>query len=174
MSKKKNRRLTIELPDDSSYQLTPVTVVADGAVAGRDALGVLIPVLIIDTRDRPDINDVIEAHTVQPSGDVEAVWGRRLAKGLDTRSMITLALHFIRPIESHVVIDFDIVKAGGLVDQIIRSRFVYLQAGKPGDRLSNSFNNPRILVEVVAAHEFLDQWDKMLHDHLVRQPPLAA
>src|SRR3989442_15728179 len=45
---------------------------------------------------------------------------------------------------------FDIEKYGGLVDQIIHSEGVYIQPGRPGDRLSTTFDNPRVLAEVTS------------------------
>jgi len=47
------------------------------------------------------------------------------------------------------------------VDQIIHSQGLYIQPGRPGDRLSTTFDNPRVLAEV-PSREFKDEWDRML------------
>jgi len=47
------------------------------------------------------------------------------------------------------------------VDQIIHSEGVYIQPGRPGDRLSTTFDNPRVLAEV-PSREFQAEWDRML------------
>jgi hypothetical protein len=157
MAKKINN---ITLPGERAYQLKPITIVNDGAIAtAGTALGRLVPLLILDSSDRPDIADVIEAHTVQSAGDVDAVWGNPTGSKADQGILVHLILHFIRPIDSYLIIGFD-NRRSGLVDQIVRSRLVYIQGGRPGDRLSNRFDASRILVEVRDTG-FEEIWERM-------------
>jgi hypothetical protein len=143
------------------YQFQPVSIVGDGAVASAGAaLGKLIPVLIIDTSNRPDITDLISAHALQPSGDVSAWWGNPLNSSSDPGSLIHLFLHFTRPIESLLIIQFR-RKHSGLVDQIVRTKLVYIQGGRDGGRLSSTYDEKRILVEV-RAEEFDGTWEQIL------------
>ena len=148
--------------------MSGVLPVADGAIATvNTALGRLVPVLIVDTSDRPDIDDTIEAHTTQPPGDVIVQWGKPTGPGADPAALIHLIIHFIRPIDSYVVIKFG-REQSGLVDQIIRSQLVYLQSGHPGDRLSNTFDDKRILVEIRETG-FEEIWEKMFFDSTVAE-----
>jgi hypothetical protein len=138
-----------------------VPVVADAGIA---TVGVgdgrMIPLLILDTSKRPDIEDMVKAHhAMDGQGDVKAQWGRP-----DTffdRGMVSLILTFEKPSYCLIILRLDIGKYGGLVDQIIRSQGVYIQPGRPGDRLSTTFDNPRVLAEV-PSREFQPEWDRML------------
>jgi len=119
----------------------------------------MIPLLILDTSRRPDIEDMVKAHhALEGQGDVKAQWGRP-----DTffdKGVVSLILTFEKPSHCLIILRFDIGKYGGLVDQIIRSQGVYVQPGKPGDRLSTTFDNPRVLAEV-PSREFQAEWDRM-------------
>ena len=50
---------------------------------------------------------------------------------------------------------------GGIVDQIIQNEGVYLVPGRPGERLIQKIESPRISVEVPSKH-FRPLWDKRL------------
>jgi hypothetical protein len=139
----------------------PVPIVADAVIAtvvvgdGR-----MIPLLILDTSTRPDIEDMVMAHKhLHGQGDVGAQWGRPNTF-FDT-GIVSLILTFEKPSRCRILLRFDIGKYGGLVDQIIRSQGVYIQPGRPGDRLITRFGNPRILAEV-PSREFQPEWDRML------------
>jgi hypothetical protein len=49
-------------------------IVADAALAGPVADGVLVPVLIVDTSNRSDVAELIRVHKFLPSGDVMTNW----------------------------------------------------------------------------------------------------
>jgi hypothetical protein len=51
------------------------------------------------------------------------------------------------------------------VDTIVSARALYLQAGKDGDRLKNTMNHPRILIEI-GDLDFDKEWNKMLRKHM--------
>jgi len=55
---------------------------------------------------------------------------------------------FQRPSELIVVIDFDIVKQGILVDQILTSKGLYIQAGRDGDRFKTKPDAKKIIIEI--------------------------
>jgi hypothetical protein len=120
----------------------------------------MIPLLILDTSKRPDVEDMVKAHhLMEAQGDVKAQWGR--PDTLFDKSIVSLILTFEKPSYCLIILRFDIRKYGGLVDQIIRSQGLYIQPGRPGDRLSTTFNNPRVLAEV-PSREFQSEWDRML------------
>jgi hypothetical protein len=63
---------------------------------------------------------------------------------------LALVLQFQRPIESVCVVNFDLSKQGSVVELALRARAMYLQAGKPGDRLYRTLDSPRVIVELGA------------------------
>ena len=149
------------MPVRHPAEAVPVPIAGDAGIA---TVGVgdgrMIPLLILDTAKRPDIEDMIKAHhRMAGQGDVKSGWGRP-----DTffdSGVVSLTLTFEKPSHCLILLRFDIGKYGGLVDQIIRSQGLYIQAGRPGDRLTTTFDHPRVLAEV-PSREFQDEWDRML------------
>jgi hypothetical protein len=148
------RRVSLEF--SNSAQARPVPIVADAAIATRAVgEGRLIPLLIIDTASRSDIEDLVRAHAEsQPPGDVDSQW----AQDLQSAEHILLVLQFRRPIRTACVVRFPLAKYAGLIDQIIESEALYLQAGRPGDRLASTMDHPRILLEI-ADTGFRGEWE---------------
>jgi hypothetical protein len=150
----------VELPNEVSQE--PVPIIADGSIAtvhfgdGRN-----IPVLIIDTAKRPDIVDLVKAQEEQPPGDVKSTWGR-LSK---SKNLILLILVFERPSQTTVVLKFDIVKQGILVESILTAQSLYLLPGSPGDRLKNIYNNSKIIAEI-PDKGFRKVWNKLFQNEL--------
>lgn len=131
-----------------------VRIVGDGAIAGQAVEGYSVPVLILDTTSRPDITEMIRVHGILPSGDVGYQWG--VFDG-----DVMLALDFQRPIAAKAYIPFNVLAQGILVDGILNARAVYLQAGRPGDRIKDDFDAPRIIVQIDETG-FKEQWDRIL------------
>ena len=141
----------------------PVPIVSDGIIAMRGiADGRIIPVLIIDTSLRADIEDMIRAHKHLGAGDVESSWSISSRFNVDK---ISLILTVLKPSRCVIILEFNIVRQGGVVDQIIHAQGVYIQPGKEGDRLSTTIEHERILLEVPSRH-FRDEWSKILHKAL--------
>ena len=148
------RRQRLEIPLRHETEAHPVPIVADASIAtavvgeGRN-----IPLLILDTSSRPDIETMVQAHQTLGPGDATSVWSFK-ESGFVCRTP-RLLLKVTKPSECVVVIDFDMAKRQGpLVDQIVWAQGVYLQPGRPGDRLATTMDNPKILVEVPASKEF--------------------
>jgi hypothetical protein len=138
------------------HQAKPVRVVGDGAIQTVNvAEGRLLPVLIIDAQQRPDIVEHVRLHQHSGSGDVKTTW----CKLQDTD--VGLLLQFSAPSETTLVISFDVLKQHSVIDLIIQSRGLYLQCGKPGDRLKDTINDPKVVVEV-AESGFDKTWEKIL------------
>lgn len=154
----------VEIPVKQKWEVQPVRIISDAAVA---TVGVgdgrLIPLVIIDSAGRPDIEELVRVHEHLPPGDVKVQWGN-LKSGSDG---IALFLRFTRPAEVLLVLQFDIVKQGVIVDQILLSRALYLQPGREGDRLSNNLDARKILIEVPETG-FRKTWDKILVKYLVK------
>ncbi len=153
-----------ELPLNHPWEARPAKIVSDAALATVNVGdGRLIPLVIIDSSERPDIEELVRVHEYLPPGDVKVQWG-----GLEnTPDNIALVLRFVRPVEALLVLDFDILKQGVIVDQILLSQALYLQPGREGDRLKNSFDAKRILIEVPETG-FSKTWKEMFFKHLVK------
>jgi hypothetical protein len=123
----------------------PVPIVADAAMATeRMGSGRLIPLVILDTTDRPDLEEFIRVHQYAGPGDVVSQW----ASLEDGSGKIGLLLSFKKPMELTAFIAFDVTEQGGLVDQIIRTKGLYIQAGRTGDRLIKNPDAPKVIVEI--------------------------
>jgi hypothetical protein len=125
----------------------PLRIVADGGIASRGVVGGrMIPLVILDTSNRPDVEELIRVHnTLTTPGDVIAQWGE--VEG--SVNSVILLLRFIRPSEVTFVIEFDVIRQGILVDQALLARGLYIQAGRDGDRLKYDVNRPKVFLEVV-------------------------
>jgi hypothetical protein len=154
----------IPIPDQISGE--PVPIISDGALAtvivGE---GRLIPVLILDTSKRSDIEDLVKAHALLPPGDVKSRWGYLN----QSKNNIALILSFERPSNILVIIEFNIVDQGVLIEQILNANALYIQPGKKGDRPSDTFNNPRILVEIPDTIGFIKEWKNIWLKELAKK-----
>lgn len=124
--------------------------------------GRLIPLVILDTTERPDLAEVIRVQRHLLEGDVVVQWGQ-LPKRL---SHIALLLRFTRPAAGVAIIEFDIAEQGILVEHTIVSQALYIQAGKTGDRLIYDLNLPKMLIEVPDTG-FRPYWDKLYRDAVI-------
>ena len=144
----------------SSLHSFPVPLINDGAIAGEAVGGGrLIPVLIIDTSNRPDIDELVRMHAHLPPGDVTNAWGAISGKKIERQ--VTLVLHFAQPLEVEVAISFEMPHHAGIVDQILIAQCLYLQPGRSGERLRGTIDHPRILIEVMNP-DFRAEWDELL------------
>ena len=67
------------------------------------------------------------------------------------------------------MVEFELEEQGILVDQILWAKGVYLQPGRPGDRLAATSDNPRILVEVPANGAFAKRFRSLRKKALFRR-----
>jgi hypothetical protein len=146
----KNRRKREISPADA------VPIVGDGAMAGPVAEGAMVPVVILDTSGRPDVEELIRVHEFVDSGDVTSEWG--CPKG-DARTVV-LVLDFSKPIEARIVLRFGTDKQAPLIDGAVSSSLIYLQSGKAGDRLKDDPARAKVLVGL-GATGFRPIWDKL-------------
>ena len=152
--RRRPKRSRITIPIRHVFEGEPVPIVADGSVA---SLGVgegrHIPLVILDTSHRPDIDTMVQAHSQNMSGDSVCYWtieNRRFA--LDCPRLI---LETSKPSKCVIAIEFDMrSNQCFLIDLILMSNGIYIQPGRCGDLLSNTLDNPRILVEVPPNEDF--------------------
>lgn len=158
--KNKLHHETIEFKNLESQ--IPVPIIADGSIASASlGDGKCIPVLIIDTSKRSDINDLVKAINTQLPGDVRSGWINYKKQA----GLISLFLNFERPSEIIVILEFNIIRQGILIESILSSKALYLQPGKNGDKVSSTFCNDRILVEVPDMG-FYSQWNEIFQKQL--------
>ena len=152
-----------EIKVRNAYEKSPLRIVADAVIAIRGlGGGRLIPLVILDTSDRPDVEEYIRVHQAATKpGDVKVQWGQ--VQGHD--DTVALFLSVIRPVEVFMVLQFNIVKQGVLVDQMLVGKGVYIQAGREGDRFAKDPNRPKVLLEV-GDLGFGQLWNKIFRKHL--------
>lgn len=150
------RRYAVSL--NHSREAEAVPIVSDAVMLSVGvAEGRAIPVLLLDTSARPDIDDVVRAHEHFGPGDAKTSWA---SAGLFDRRHLRLIVEFERPQRCVIILQFDISAQGGVVDQIVQSELMYLQPGRPGDRLKDTMDNARVTLEV-PSEQFRPQWDAM-------------
>jgi hypothetical protein len=156
-----------EIRFGDAREMRPVRIVADAVVSTRGRHGGrLLPLLLIDATDRPDIAELIRVHESLGPGDVKVQWGKIEAKG--HQGTVALFLTFIRPLEVFVVLEFNIAKQGFLIDQTLVGNGIYLaEAQGEDDRLKKNPDRPKVLVEVPDTG-FGNTWNDIFHKHLER------
>lgn len=161
--KKKPRKAKINLNNPREVELIPI--VSDALIASRGiGGGRLIPLVILDTTERPDVDELVRLHQHLSPGDAGCLWGQRKGR----KDKIALVVRFERPSRVLIIIEFDIARQGGFVDRILRSQGLYIQPGRRGDRLRSTMENPRLLVEIPDA-DFKRQWERMLRKQFAQR-----
>jgi hypothetical protein len=154
---------TVSMPLRDRRERYPVRIVADAAVSTRGLHGGrLLPLVLLDTADRPDVAELIRIHEYHAPGDVRTQWGQ-----LDGHEgTVALFLSFIRPMELFVILEFDIVKQGILVEQsLIGEGIIIAKAEANDDRWIKNPNRVQVIVEV-GDTGFRATWDKLFNEHL--------
>lgn len=153
----------IEMPTKHPWETRPAMIISDAAIATVNVgEGRFIPLVIVDTSERPEIEELVRVHAYLPPGDVIVQWGALE----NSHECTALFLRFVRPVEAFLVLNFNIVKQGVIVDQILSARALYLQAGREGNCIGNTIDAKRILIDVPDIG-FSKIWDEMLFKHLV-------
>lgn len=141
----------------------PLLIVGDAAIAAESVVqGRLVPLLIIDTNKRPEISELIRIHENQLPGSASTQWASRMDNG-----NVLLCFVFSEPMALEFKIEFELPGQAILVQQTMISKCLYVQTGVRGDRLANTLDHPRILVEVPDTG-FEKVWPKMYSDLLAK------
>lgn len=164
----KPKRHVVKIPLRDAVEAHPVPIIADGLIA--TALlgeGRTIPVLILDTSTRPDVeNFMTSQYWAGIVGDAESSWSFK--KRFSGHPRPLLILNFTKPSQCLLIIEFDIPRQGVLVDQILWAHGVYLQPGRPDDRLATTLENPRIIVEVPPNENFRVEFESVYKKAIFR------
>lgn len=142
-----------------------LNMVGDGAIAeSRTADGRLIPVIILDTTTKKDLEHLVNFHEEVGVGDVTSIWAYKRFN----HEHISLILHFTSPVDLKITILFNSFEKFTLIDGIRTSKAVYIQPGAPGDKVRNDINAPKILVEIPARTTF-EKWDDILEKAILKK-----
>jgi hypothetical protein len=159
-----NVKITIDYPC--------FNVVADGGVsiAGLGE-GRFIPAIIIDIKDKIEIEELLKLHDTTPPGDTELFWSLPPTFFSKPKSVL-LSITFVRPMKLSFGIEFSLPQRYALVDGIIQARAFQLQVGKIGDKISTLFTDKAkressgsILIEVPFM-KFDAKWNELLFDNV--------
>ena len=163
-----SQRSRVKIPLRHPSEAGSVPIVADATVAmAAVAEGRNIPLLILDTSSRPDIDSMVRAHELGP-GDATSYWSfkKRWPRLLSP----FLVVRTTKPSECVVAIVFDMMKGQGtLVDQILWAQCVYLQPGRLGDRAGTTIDSPKLLVEIPANEAFRSRFQSVYERAIFRK-----
>jgi len=142
-----------------------LNIVGDGAIANsKTADGRLIPVIILDTREKKDLEYLVKMHEQIDTGDVNSVW----SVSRFNHEKVYLVLFFKRPMEFKVAISLQTLKHSPIIEGIRTSKAVYIQPGAPGDRVKHDINAPKILVEIPSKTTF-EKWDNIFEKAVIKK-----
>lgn len=148
---------------EKAYSDSFLAIVGDGAIATRGwGEGNLIPVIIVDTLENLDVENLISIHCDIPLGDVTTTWARQRFNS----STIYLKLEFLKPLKTTAYIPFELSKHSALLNGIIISHAMYLQTSKAGLKVSEGIDQPKILIEVASE---LKNWPSIYKKALVKK-----
>ncbi len=141
-----------------------VEIVGDGLIGTASVGdGRMLPVLIIDTSSRSDLEEYFRIHAGCVAGDARVQWAH-----IPDQDTAILMLSIERPLVMKIYIAFRLTKRHGiLVEQILSVNGVYLLPGRHGDRLGSTLERHRVLFEVPDTG-FRRTWDKIFLKHTAR------
>jgi len=141
-----------------------VRATSSAAIANVDtAGGRLIPLVMIDASEHPEIRELIRAHKHTPAGDCVSQW----ATPIGNPSSVHLRLEFIRPVATSFIVEFELPKLAGAIDNILRAKSMFLLEGKEGSTFTSTEGQPRILMEMPSTG-FEPTWERIFRSSLVR------
>ena len=150
------KRTAVPIKSEAEGQSVPI--VRDAVVAVRGlAGGQMIPLLILDTTSRPDIVEMVRVHEHLGMGDAISRWMRSSRWSLTNLSLLITTT---RPVQCTMLLDFNLSTQAVIVEQIVRAQSLYIQPGRPGERLMTTMENQRVLIEV-PSREFRPEWDRI-------------
>jgi hypothetical protein len=138
-------------------------VVASAAIANVGvANGRNIPVVIVEDDLDGKISNLITTHEAVANGSCSSQWG--MTEG---NEYAILVLSFITPVEQKLILFFDVIKYGIIVNQILYSKCMYLMTGDRETKFSQHLSSPRILLEV-PCDDFEKEWKKIYKKEYVK------
>lgn len=145
-------------------EITPILKV--GAIGNPNiGDGRLVPYITVDCKNNKSLEKCIEIHgQMSRPGDVSCAWGwQRFNK-----SHAFLRLAFSRPMKCEAHLQLSVAEQGYVVDWILEVKGLYLQSSKYGNRASEGYGQPAVLVEVPRTATF-PVWEKVYQRALGRK-----
>ncbi len=136
-------------------------VVGDGAIAGPAFEGKMVPVLILDTRNMPLVEEAIRMSEFAQPGDVRVAWIAWKYVPL------ALSLELIQPVPVSFVVPLAPERYAMLIEAMLKSGAVYIQGGKPGDRIKRDIDKKRLAVGIPPS-EFGASWPALYKREMTR------
>lgn len=137
-------------------------VSASAAIASAGiANGRNVPVIFVESDEQNRIDNIITMHETIKEGNCESSWGVT-----DDGKNAILILDFKNPIEQKVILLFDIIKFGILVNQILYAQCLWLMVGTESSKLSLCFDDKRIFIEV-PIDTFETDWNEIYRKHML-------
>lgn len=130
-------------------------VVASAAIATRGiANGKNVPVVFVEADHENRIQAILSIHKTTPEGNCTSSWGFT-----NNKKVAVLVLDFSDPVQERVVLLFDVIKFGVLVDQILYTQCLFLMVGSESSRLSLCLDEGRLQLEVPGEY-YVEEWTK--------------
>jgi len=133
--------------------------IADGMLSiPKLGEGRLIPCVILEKSIAREVYNLCQAHINSEPGDVTTTWARPFSLLKPTN--LILKIEFKKPIQATFGIVFNIFNHFALIDAIVQSQALRIEAGNIGDKISQ-LKNADILIEVQRTN-FAGVWEKHL------------
>ena len=125
------------------------TISTVGVANGRN-----IPVIFVPSDENKKIDSIISFHKNISEGNCISNWGLT-----SNNQFVILCLDFQDPIKQKVILFFDIIKFGIVVEQVMHSQCLFLTIGDETSRLSLCMEQERLLVDVYC-DDFKPIWNE--------------
>lgn len=141
-------------------QATPVPILQAGVNKDQGKYQVS---LLLDSSERPDLRALFREHLSQPEGECSSAWA--LSPG--GSNGVLLLLSFTKPTQTKLMISFDAVKHGPLIDRLNEWGALVFAQGKRGEDLETAFSDGRGVLNVPIAklEGWTEIWRQAIADH---------
>ena len=129
------------------------TIASVGVANGRN-----IPVVFVKSDDNKIIDNIISVHENFKEGNCTTGWGITSDK-----KFALLYINFQNPIKRKLILFFDIIKFGIVVEQIMHSHCMFLTIGDETSKISLCMEQKRILMDVYC-DDFKDAWTNLFRE----------
>ncbi len=136
------------------FNMRPLSIIRDGIIWREEYVqGRAIPVIIIDYSAREDIKNLFALQeSLGRYGNVSHAWMTSKTSPL----RMFLSLKFLDPVETSIFLEFNLPAQNMLIDLILYSECLLLQASNPEPPLPGV--GPQIFLEVLREDNFAKIW----------------